>query len=199
MGYPDSTFQAFNPDDEDGSKGATAALKLWDKEIKSAHQKVKKAQADLVKETNRMNSKAAKDADKARRKKAAAERKAVHADAAEEDDGDAKHGLDLWPLYTSIAEIGQSKDGTLKHRAPPVVPSATGDWSASAKTSSLLHVEPEDASCNQLPEDAEPGTYERIAFPDWEELCPSAATHLDKAMSMYVSHVCARTRDSPTF
>ena len=168
--------QAFSEEDADGSKGGKQAIKLWDNHVKSVYQAVKKAQGDLVKETNRINNQKAKDAQKELKAKAAKEKAATKAIAAPEDSGEQQVGVEAWPIYMSMSEVGMDNERAWRHHA---LSGDSPDWEPDVRAPSLINLSGEDVEGALL--DGPAGTAERDDMLEWYEYFPSAQAQLEKA------------------
>ena len=168
--------QAFSDADADGSKGGKQAIKLWDTHLKSVYQAVKKAQGDLVKETNRINNQKAKDAQKELKAKAAKEKAAAKAMAAPEDSGEQQVGVEAWPIYMSMTEVGMDNERAWRQHP---LSGDTPQWEPDVRTPSLINLSGEDIEGALL--EGPVGTIEREDMLEWYEFFPSAQAQLEKA------------------
>ena len=157
---------------------------MWDTEIKSLHQALKKAQNDLIKETNKTKSRKARDEEKELKKLAAKAKATAKAVAAPQDDGEEKVGIEAWELFLSIADYALNPSAA-PWRQTPLTPTTSGRWEPDAKIPSLLTVNTDDISGLLL--EGPVDTVEATDLPEWYDLLPSASDWLEKALYRLLS------------
>ena len=152
---------------------------MWDTELKSLFQAVKKAQGDLVKETNKIKNQRARNEEKAAKKQAAKAKAAAKAMAAPEDGGDELTGIEAWKLYESASEFLVNPTEA-PWRQAPIMPAQGDSWEPDMLVPSILPVDVKEVNGYVL--EGEVGKMEVTLLPEWYEMFPSASGWLEQAV-----------------